>query len=166
MLFNSISEDFAAFQTFLKDNPITTFSPHESNRVNHASVLLLWNSQPPRRAKSFIELGCGSGFVSFGLAGFFSLNGMGIDIQRNLQMAFEEGARENKVAHKLQFIPMDISETRHLLQPECCDLCAFNPPHYITGRGEKVLDEIREMSRTSEVCLFEQYADAVSYLLK
>jgi len=161
-----ISEDFAAFQTFLKDNPIMTLPPHESNRVNHASVLLLWNTQPPGRVKKFVELGCGSGFISFGLAKLFSLTGTGIDIQQNLQTGFEEGARANAVADKVQFLLMDIADTRAHLQPEMCDLCVFNPPHYIVGRGEKVLDETRELSRTSEVDLFEDYADAVSYLLK
>jgi len=166
MIHNAISKDFEAFQNFLKNNPIKTCSPHESNRVNHASVLLLWNSHPPKRVKKFMEIGCGSGFVSFGLAKIFHLQGTGIDIQGELKKSFDEGASLNKVNDKVAFIGSDVGETRQLFEPESYDMCVFNPPHYISGRGERVNDKIRERSRTTGDVVFEQYSDSVSYLLK
>lgn len=166
MIVNEISEDFTAFQNFLKNNPIKTHSPHESNRVNHASVLLLWNSNPPKRVNRFLEIGCGSGFVTFGLAKIFLLQGTGMDIQRDLKKTFDRGACLNEVNDKVSFIGSDVSQTRELFEPESYDMCVFNPPHYISGRGEQVHDKIRELSRTSDDSLFEQYSDSVSYLLK
>ncbi len=166
MFSNGISEDFASFQTFLKNNPILTLSPHESNRVNHASVILLWNSKPPNRAEKFIELGCGSGFVSFGMAKFFGLSGIGVDIQQELKDSFEKGALLNQVEDKLKFIPLNINNIRETMKPESYDMCVFNPPHYIYGRGEKVLDEVRELSRTSDSNMFEIFSTSIAYLLK
>ncbi len=166
MSFNRMSEAFVAFQACLKDYPIKTVSPHESNRVNHASVLLLWNSQPPNRVKRFMEIGCGSGFVSFGLAKLYGLKGTGMDIQSQLQQAFEQGAKINEVSEKVEFLNLDTAQIRNVLSPEGYDLCAFNPPHYISGRGERVYDQIRELSRTANEKIYEQFADGVSYLLK
>ncbi|MFW6262632.1 MAG: tRNA1(Val) (adenine(37)-N6)-methyltransferase [Thermotogota bacterium] len=166
MYFNKSSEDFATFQVFLKNNPLTTFSLHDSNKVNHASVLLLWLSKPPNRVKNFIEIGCGSGFVSFGLAKYYDLHGTGIDIQSGLKESFEKGAQLNKVANQVEFIGLDIIEARQRFKPEMYDMCVFNPPHYISGRGETARDKIRQLSRASGETLFEQYSDSVSFLLK
>jgi tRNA1(Val) A37 N6-methylase TrmN6 len=166
MYVNENSEDFATFQDFLKKHSIKRCSPHESNRVNHASVLLLWNSKPPKRVKQFVEIGCGSGFVSFGLAKLYNLKGLGIDIQSDLKKSFEKGACLNGVEDQLDFLGMDISETRQRFKPESYDMCVFNPPHYISGRGERVRDKLRELSRTADVSLFERYSNSISYLLK
>ena len=166
MYVNENSEDFATFQDFLKKLSIKICSPHESNRVNHASVLLLWNSKPPKRVKRFVEIGCGSGFVSFGLAKLYGLNGIGIDIQNDLKKSFEEGATLNDVEDQVEFLGMDISNTRQQFKPESFDMCVFNPPHYISGRGERVRDKIRELSRTGDDSLFECYSNSISYLLK
>lgn len=166
MYVNENSEDFAAFQDFLKKLSIEICSPHESNRVNHASVLLLWNSEPPKRVKRFVEIGCGSGFVSFGLAKLYNLKGIGVDIQSELKKNFEEGACLNGVENQLGFLGMDISDTRQQFEPESYDMCVFNPPHYITGRGERVRDKLRGLSRTADDSLFECYSNSISYLLK
>ncbi|HPF17624.1 MAG TPA: methyltransferase [Thermotogota bacterium] len=166
MSFNQISKEFVFFQNFLKNHPIKIISPHESNRVNHASVLLLWNSQPVSRVKRFVEMGCGSGFVSFGMAKFYGLEGTGIDIQSGLRQAFEEGAKINEVSEKVKFMNLDTAQIRSVLSPERYDLCLFNPPHYISGRGEKSCDQIRELSRTGGNQMYEQFSDGVSFLLK
>jgi len=166
MYCNRNTSDFSAFQDYLKKNPIKTVSFHESNRVNHASVLLLWNSKPPKRVNRFMEIGCGSGFVSFGLSKLYDLKGTCIDIQDELKKPFEDGAALNQVADHLEFFGTDVVKTRRRFKPESYDMCVFNPPHYISGRGEKVQDKIRELSRTSDKSLFENYADAVSFLLK
>lgn len=163
---NENTSDFSSFQDFLRKNPIKTISLHESNRVNHASVLLLWNSKPPKRVKRFMEIGCGSGFVSFGLSKLHKLEGTSIDIQNELKVLFEEGAALNQVAEHLEFIGADVAKARQCFEPESYDMCIFNPPHYISGRGEKVKDKVRELSRTSDESLFEQYSDSISFLLK
>lgn len=166
MFINENSEGFASFQDFLKNLSIKICSLHESNRVNHASVLLLWNSKPPKRVKQFIEIGCGSGFVSFGLAKLYDLKGIGIDIQNELKKSFEEGACLNGVADQLCFLGMDVSDTRQQFKPESYDMCVFNPPHYISGRGEQARDKLRDLSRAADDSLFECYSNSIAYLLK
>ncbi len=113
-----------------------------------------------------MEIGCGSGFVSFGLSKLHKLEGTSIDIQNELKVLFEEGAALNQVAEHLEFIGADVAKARQCFEPESYDMCIFNPPHYISGRGEKVKDKVRELSRTSDESLFEQYSDSISFLLK
>jgi len=166
MFVNSISEQFYNFQIFLKENPIITFSPHESNKVNHASVLLLFNSKPVSRTKKFVELGCGSGFCCFGLAREYSIAGIGLDIQADLQEPFIKGAKANGLEELLAFKRIDIANIREFMEPEQIDMCIFNPPHYIHGKGESVKDPVRGISRTADESVYKSFCACVSYLLK
>jgi tRNA1(Val) A37 N6-methylase TrmN6 len=113
-----------------------------------------------------VELGCGSGFVSFGLSKFYNLPGMGIDVQEELKPLFYGGVAENDIKVKLDFESFDLLNIREHLKPESTALCVFNPPHYIDGRGEKNKDDVRGLTRAAGEEICDIFSMAASYLLK
>ncbi len=158
-------KSFRAFQKHIK-NRIRVFSDHPSNRVTHASVLLLWHSRPPRRVEHFMELGCGTGFVSFGLSKLFDLNGIGIDNQTEVEEHFNKGIVENGLSGKLTFLPADLREIQKTCNPGITGLVVFNPPYYLEGRGRRSTDETRDRTRAASRDTFLSFFQAAQYLLK
>ncbi|HOO32421.1 MAG TPA: hypothetical protein PLO84_04650 [Thermotogota bacterium] len=118
------------------------------------------------RTNSFVELGCGTGFISFGLSKFFCIPGKGIDIQDSLEPFFYRGKAENDIQTELLFKSFDICHIRDHLAPESTELCVFNPPHYIEGRGKETTDAIRGLTRASREDVCEIYSEAAAYILK
>jgi tRNA1(Val) A37 N6-methylase TrmN6 len=113
-----------------------------------------------------VELGCGTGFVSMGLAKLFKLSGMGIDIQSDLELYFKKGIEENGIKTDLSFQSFDIDGIKQNLKPETGDLCVFNPPHYIKGRGEGTDNTIRSLTRSADEEVCDTFSKAAAYLLK
>jgi tRNA1(Val) A37 N6-methylase TrmN6 len=118
------------------------------------------------RTTNFVELGCGTGFVSFGISKFYNLPGMSIDVQKELTPLFYRGVTENDIKVKLDFESFDLIDIREHLKPESTDLCVFNPPHYIDGRGEKNKDDVRGLTRAAGEEICDVFCEAASYLLK
>jgi len=138
----------------------------DSSRVNHATVLLLWYARPSKKIRHFVELGCATGYITFGISKFYSISGTGVDIKQVMEAPFAEGACINGVEEYVNFVNCDISELEKHFEHAKEDMVVFNPPHYEQDRGRKYGQDSRKTARAGGSDIYEKYAAAVNYLLK
>lgn len=116
---------------FLSDNGV--FS---KNKIDYGSISLI-NAylKEKHNIKSFLDVGCGYGFISVVLAKILGISGVGCDINKRALHLATENAELNKVS--VSFIESDIYENIE----GSFDLVITNPP---IRAGKKVVLEILE----------------------
>ncbi len=159
-------KDFFAFASEEKLQEIHTVDLGAASRHTHASQLLIWYAHPKRTDQTFAELGCGTGYVSFGLSSRYGLSGVGIDQEIRYRTAFLEGANKNGLLESLQFIRDDLTTLSQTIPKNGFDLVVFNPPHYEEGRGNGADDRFRAISREAHREVYHRFSRAVEYLLR
>lgn len=120
---------------FLSDNGV--FS---KNKIDYGSISLI-NAylKENHDIKSFLDVGCGYGFISIVLAKILGVSGIGCDINKRALHLAEENAKLNKVS--VSFIESNIYENIE----GSFDLIITNPP---IRAGKKVVLEILEGAHT------------------
>ncbi len=159
-------KDFFAFASEHKLHELYTVDLGAASRHTHASQLLLWYADPKHKDQTFAELGCGTGYVSFGLSSCYGLSGVGIDQEIRYRSAFLEGANQNGLNERVQFVHDDLNALSSKTPKSGFDLVVFNPPHYEEGRGHESDDKFRAISRKAHREVFLRFSRAVEYLLR
>ena len=81
-----------------------------------------------------LELGCGTGAVSFYLAARGAAEVTGLDVNPRMVELFNRSAEENGIASHVRALEWDIKEIKSFCKTETYDLVAANPPYRNSGR--------------------------------
>lgn len=128
------SYDSSCFE-FISDNGV--FS---KNKIDYGSRLLIDTLiKNKKNYNSFLDVGCGYGFISIVLGRVLNISGVGVDINRRALKLAEENAKLNKVS--VSFLESNIYDN----VTQKFDLIVTNPP---IRAGKKVVLEI--LSSASE----------------
>ena len=114
---------------FISDNGV--FS---KNKIDFGSITLIDAYLKNKKdIKSFLDVGCGYGFISIVLAKELNISGTGVDVNERALMLAKENASNNRV--NVSFIKSNIYENID----ESFDLIITNPP---IRAGKKIVLEI------------------------
>jgi tRNA1(Val) A37 N6-methylase TrmN6 len=114
-----IYQDPAEF-TFTTDSVFLAHFPHLANK---AKVL---------------ELGCGTGAISFYLAARGAAEVTGLDVNPRMVELFNRSAKENGIDSRVRALEWDIKEIKSFCKTETYDLVAANPPYRNSGHERNV----------------------------
>jgi tRNA1(Val) A37 N6-methylase TrmN6 len=114
-----IYQDPAEF-TFTTDSVFLAHFPHLANK---AKVL---------------ELGCGTGAVSFYLAARGAAEVTGLDVNPRMVELFNRSAEANGIGSRVRALEWDIKETKSFCPTESFDLVVANPPYRNSGRERTI----------------------------
>lgn len=114
-----IYQDPAEF-TFTTDSVFLAHFPHVANK---AKVL---------------ELGCGTGAISFYLAARGAAEVTGLDVNPRMVELFNCSAEANGIASRTRALEWDIKNIKSFCLTETFDLVAANPPYRNSGRERTV----------------------------
>ena len=106
--------------TFTTDSVFLAHFPHLANK---AKVL---------------ELGCGTGAVSFYLAARGAAEVTGLDVNPRMVELFNRSAEENGIAASARALEWDIKYIKSFCKTESYDLVAANPPYRNSGRERNI----------------------------
>ncbi|HOJ94964.1 MAG TPA: DUF2431 domain-containing protein [Fervidobacterium nodosum] len=134
-----------------------------SHKPTHASAFLVWYSKPTSDIKNVIELGSGTGIVAFALAKLYNLYVTGIEIQHELYELAIEGIHVNNLEDKVKFLHCDVRDVENYFKAESFDMVVSNFPFHV---GKKSPDKIRNMSRSADLELINDFIKSSSYLLR
>ncbi len=134
------------------------------SRPTHASALLLWYSRPHADVRSVLELGCGSGIVSIGMAKLYGRRVTGIDCDVESIEIAKRSSEINGVSDRTEFFRLDVREVPGFFEAETFDMVVFNPPHF-TGKVESP-DIVRARVRTASEEIVEAFCRAASWSLR
>ena len=81
-----------------------------------------------------LELGCGTGAVSFYLAARGAAEVTGLDVNPRMVELFNRSAEENGIVSRVRALEWDIKEIKSFCKTETYDLVAANPPYRNSGR--------------------------------
>lgn len=135
----------------------------KSHKPTHASAFLVWYSKPTSDVKSVVELGSGTGVVAFSLAKLYNVDVIGVELQRELYNLSIEGIRLNNLDGKVHFLNADVRDIGSVLKPESFDMVVCNLPFHV---GKESADDIRRISRSSNLVLVNVFVEAATYLLR
>ena len=110
-----IYQDPAEF-TFTTDSIFLAHFPHMANKAKG------------------LELGCGTGAISFYLAARGAAEVTGLDVNPRMVELFNRSAEENGIASRVRALEWDIKEIKSFCKTETYDLVAANPPYRNSGR--------------------------------
>ncbi len=114
-----------------------------------------------------LELGSGSGVVSFILAGRHrALRFDGIDIQDDLVEMSKRSARLSKLDGRVRFEAADLRDLPNHYRPESYDVVYFNPPYGKKGSGKISSLEQKATARHELNGGIEEFVQAASFLLR
>ena len=133
-------------------------------RVTHATALLLMYSKPKRGVKRVLELGSGNGIVSIGIAKLYSVDVVGIEVQRELVEAARKSAVMNDVEDNIKFINADVKNIKRLVSAESFDMVVSNPPHHL-GKVRSAVT-CRAVERSLDETVMENFVFAIRWTLK
>ncbi len=136
---------------------------HEKHKPTHASALLVWYSKPTKNIKTVVELGSGTGIVSFTLAKLYGLQVDGIELQKELFELSLKGIQLNELSEKVRFYNLDVRDVKKHFKAEIYDMVVSNVPFHI---GKESADQVRKTTRSGSTELIESFVDSASYLLK
>ncbi|NLW43656.1 MAG: tRNA1(Val) (adenine(37)-N6)-methyltransferase [Syntrophomonadaceae bacterium] len=113
-----------------------------------------------------LDLGCGSGVISFLLAGRHpSCRITGLEIQPELADRARRGAECNSVAHRIDVINGDLRQAERFLGNRRFNLIVANPPFWRKGEGRPSPDREKLIARHEVESTLEDYVDAARRLL-
>ena len=114
-----IYQDPAEF-TFTTDSVFLAHFPHLANK---AKVL---------------ELGCGTGAISFYLAARGAAEVTGLDVNPRMVELFNRSAEANGIVSLIRALEWDIKEIKNFCPTETFDLVVANPPYRNSGRERSI----------------------------
>ncbi|MGI6512799.1 MAG: tRNA1(Val) (adenine(37)-N6)-methyltransferase [Syntrophomonadales bacterium] len=113
-----------------------------------------------------LDLGCGSGVISFLLAGRQpSCRITGLEIQPELADRARRGAEHNGVAHRMGVINGDLRQAELFLGNRRFNLIVANPPFWRQGEGRPNPDRERLIARHEVESTLEDYVEAARRIL-
>ena len=125
------------------------------------SVFLAHFPHLARKAKA-LELGCGTGAISFYLAARGAAEVTGLDVNPRMVELFNQSAKANGIgSKKVRAIEWDIKEIKNFCPTESFDLVAANPPYRNSGR-ERTIGTSACHEKTA---VLEDFFAAASYAL-
>ncbi len=136
---------------------------HEKHKPTHASALLVWYSKPTKDIKTVVELGSGTGIVTFALAKLYDLKVDGIELQKELFELSLKGIELNDLSGKVRLYNIDVRDIRKHFKAETYDMIVSNMPFHI---GKESMDKVRKTTRSGSFELVESFIDSASYLLR
>jgi tRNA1(Val) A37 N6-methylase TrmN6 len=157
-------EEFEEESNYYQCIPIN--SADKEYRITHATSLLLWYIKVTPKTELFCEIGCGTGFSTFWIAKTYGIRGIGIDKQAALKEHFERNALLCGLEEKVSFTGCSVQEVSQCFASSTMDIVFSNPPHYETARGKPYADSRREIIRSSEQHLYDDFCRGIAYLLK
>ena len=101
------------------------------------SIFLAHFPHLARKAKA-LELGCGTGAISFYLAARGAAEVTGLDVNPRMVELFNQSAKANGIGLKVRAIEWDIKEIKNFCPTESFDLVAANPPYRNSGRERTI----------------------------
>jgi tRNA1Val (adenine37-N6)-methyltransferase len=124
---------------------VTLLQPARGFRVSLDPVLLASFVTPP--FGRFLDIGCGTGAVSFVLlAGDPSASGVGVELQDSLAALAAEGAKRNGLGARLEIRRGDVRVLGASLGAGSFDLVVTNPPFHPMGQGSRSPHETRALA--------------------
>ena len=108
-----------------------------------------------------LELGCGTGAISFYLAARGAAEVTGLDVNPRMVELFNQSAKANGIGSKVRAIEWDIKEIKNFCPTESFDLVAANPPYRNSGR-ERTIGTSACHEKTA---VLEDFFAAASYAL-
>ena len=137
-----IYQDPAEF-TFTTDSIFLAHFPHMANK---AKVL---------------ELGCGTGAISFYLAARGAAEVTGLDVNPRMVELFNKSAEANGIASRVRALEWDIKDIKSFCKTETFDLVVANPPYRNSGR-ERIVGTSACHEKTA---VLEDFFAAAGYAL-
>ena len=128
--------------------------------VTTDSIFLAHFPHLARKAKA-LELGCGTGAISFYLAARGAAEVTGLDVNPRMVELFNQSAKANGIGLKVRAIEWDIKEIKNFCPTESFDLVAANPPYRNSGR-ERIIGTSACHEKTA---VLEDFFAAASYAL-
>ena len=114
-----IYQDPAEF-TFTTDSVFLAHFPHLANKAR------------------VLELGCGTGAVSFYLAARGAAEVTGLDVNPRMVELFNRSAEANGIGSRVRALEWDIKEIKSFCPTESFDLVVANPPYRNSGRERTI----------------------------
>ena len=114
-----IYQDPAEF-TFTTDSVFLAHFPHLANKAR------------------VLELGCGTGAVSFYLAARGAAEVTGLDVNPRMVELFNRSAEANGIESRVRALEWDIKEIKSFCPTESFDLVVANPPYRNSGRERAI----------------------------
>ena len=124
------------------------------------SIFLAHFPHLARKAKA-LELGCGTGAISFYLAARGAAEVTGLDVNPRMVELFNQSAKANGIGLKVRAIEWDIKEIKNFCPTESFDLVAANPPYRNSGRERT----IGTSACHEKNAVLEDFCAAASYAL-
>jgi tRNA1Val (adenine37-N6)-methyltransferase len=150
----------------LKGGEVRIFQPKKGYRFSIDAVLLAHFVNPKKREGTLLELGAGSGVVSFLLAHLHPhLNITAVEYQEELAHLAEMGVEENRLGGRMRVMPGDVREMEKLVPRESFSLVCANPPYRERGGGRIPPQEGRRLARHEFVLSQRELLSAITYAL-
>lgn len=132
-------------------------------------AFLLANFTSPRHRDRVCDLGTGCGIIPFVLEKKFSPKSViGIDIQPQAIIQFQEGVKKSNLEGKITCVLGDLKEINQLLEKEQgqLDVVTCNPPYKTEGTGLLNQTQSHSIARHELFCTIEDVCEAAAFLLK
>lgn len=150
----------------LKGGEIRIFQPKKGYRFSIDAVLLA-HFVRPERANAILELGAGSGVVSFLLAhNYPRLKITAIEYQSELAHLAELGVEANALSDRMKVIAGDIRKIKAIIPRASFPLVCSNPPFREMGGGRISSDKSRRLARHEITLNLKELLSIINYSLK
>lgn len=151
----------------LKGGAVRIFQPKRGYRFSIDAVLLAHFINLKKNETSLLEIGAGSGVVSFLLAHLHPhLNITAVEYQDELVRLAELGVAENALQDRVKIIPGDIRRICSLIPRSNFPLVCANPPYREKGGGRIPPDEGRRLARHEVALSQEELLKGMDFALK
>jgi len=143
----------------LTRNGLRVIQARQGYRFSMDAVLLseFAATQP---GEAVLDLGCGSGVVSFLIAARQpSCSVTGLEIQEDLAERARRGVALNGLGPRVQIINGDLRQAKVFLKSRKFDLVVVNPPFWRVGEGKPSSDQENLIARHEVKATLEDYID-------
>ena len=145
---------------------IRILQPEDCFRMSTDSVLVA-NFLTLSRGIRIADLGCGSGNITFLLAGRApDCRITGLELQPLAYQAAQESVRCNALAPRVEILQADLRQIRTILPQHSFDAAVANPPYFPQGSGQAAASPLLAAARSEETCTLAQLLEAAAWLVK
>lgn len=145
---------------------IRILQPDDCFRMSTDSVLVA-NFLTLGHAMRIADLGCGSGNITFLLAGRApDCRIIGLELQPLACQAAQESVRRNALAPRVEILQADLRQIRTILPQHSFDAAVANPPYFPQGSGQAAASPLLAAARSEATCTLAQLLDAAAWLVK
>jgi tRNA1Val (adenine37-N6)-methyltransferase len=152
--------DGATVDTLLRGR-VTLFQPERGFRSSLDPLLLARFLAPP--FGRFLDIGCGTGALSFALAAIDpESTGVAVEIQPRLARLAAAGRERNGLTARLEMVEGDVRRLSARLGAARFDLVATNPPFRPIAGGVASPDEERALANHEVALTLDQWLDVAA----